>query len=49
MKLSSEARKKLQLLLTWFWIANFPPVIILYFAVDNETFQKLILLYVLVS
>ena len=31
--------------LTIFWIANYPPVIALYFLVDNTTFQAFCLFY----
>ena len=31
--------------LTIFWLCNFPPVITVYLLVDNETFQKVCLLY----
>lgn len=30
---------------TVFWIANFPPIILLYLLTDDETFQKFCLLY----
>lgn len=31
--------------LTIFWLANFPPVIMVYLMVGNETFQRICLLY----
>lgn len=37
--------RKLNGWLTIFWAWNFPPVIALYLLVDNETFQKICLLY----
>lgn len=42
---SAEGIKAINGWLTWFWVANFPPVIWLYFAVDSDTFQNLMLLY----
>lgn len=37
--------RKLNGWLTIFWTWNFPPVIALYLLVDNDTFQKICLLY----
>lgn len=42
---SASALKKANGWLTWFWLANFPPVIVLYFVMGNEEFQRAMLLY----
>lgn len=42
---SAEGIKKINGWLTWFWVANFPPVIFLYLTVDSKTFQSISLLY----
>lgn len=42
---SAEAIKTANGWLTVFWLANFPPIIWLYVAVDDDTFQKVTLLY----
>ena len=42
---SAEAIKRANGWLTVFWLLNFPPIIWLYLAVDNETFQRVTILY----
>ena len=45
---SPSAIKTLNLWLTMFWILNLPPVIVLYFTMPSEEFQRKMLLYLVI-
>lgn len=43
--ISPKAMQVANLWLTWFWVANFPPVIALYLLLGGDQFQSFCLLY----
>jgi len=34
--------------LTWFWVANVPPVAVLYFTLDPDAFQRVMIPYLVI-